>query len=115
MYVGKMILRYNYMILNQLREGFPAFFTILCAILDAGLLATHLISGFLNIILTCKIYIVQKMKFFIKDFFSKCDQIHNLMENFIFLCNDIKRESFCGNSLLTGKQLKDYSLLLIIS
>ena len=42
----------------------------------------------------------QKMKFSIKDFFSKCDQIHrnlriwlhllkkSLMENFIFLCNE---------------------------
>ena len=41
----------------------------------------------------------QQMKFFIKDFFSKCDQIHSflqiwshlpkksLMKNFIFLCS----------------------------
>ena len=41
----------------------------------------------------------QKMKFFIKDFFSKCDQVRNflriwshllkksLMENLIFLCS----------------------------
>ena len=44
-------------------------------------------------------YTAQKMKFSIKDFFSKCDQIHrklriwsyllkkSLMENFIFLCS----------------------------
>ena len=48
-----------------------------------------------------EIYTAQKMKFSIKDFSSKCDQIHSklriwsqllkksLMENIIFLCSDI--------------------------
>ena len=47
----------------------------------------------------CDAYTAQKMKFSIKDFFSKCDQIHSflqiwshllkksLMENYIFLCS----------------------------
>ena len=50
-------------------------------------------------------HIVLKMKFSIKDYFSKCDQIHSslriwshllkksLMENFIFLCSGINRSS----------------------
>ena len=50
-------------------------------------------------------YTVQKMKFSIKYFFSKCDQISSflriwshllkksLMENFIFLCSDILRKN----------------------
>ena len=38
-------------------------------------------------------YPVQKMKFFVKDFFSKCDQMKKfLMENFIF-CTVLKKVS----------------------
>ena len=55
---------------------------------------------------TFPIYTAQKMKFSIKDFFSKYDQIHRklriwshllkkfLMENFIFLCSDTALISF---------------------
>ena len=37
----------------------------------------------------------QKMKFSIKDFFSKCDQIRrkSLMKSFIFLCGVSRNES----------------------
>ena len=36
---------------------------------------------------TCErydVYTAQKMKFYIKDFFSKCDQIRSFLENLIF-------------------------------
>ena len=36
---------------------------------------------------TCEghdVYTAQKMKFYIKDFFSKCDQSRSFLENFIF-------------------------------
>ena len=54
----------------------------------------------LNLLFEC-LYIAQKVKFSIKDFFSECDQIRrkmwiwsyllkkSLMENFVFLCSDI--------------------------
>ena len=58
-----------------------------------------------NFVIPQKYYTVQKMKFFTKDFFSKCDQIRSflrlwshllkksLMENFHFLCNFMKLSS----------------------
>ena len=59
---------------------------------------------------TKAIFTVQKMKFSIKDFFSKCDQIRSflriwshlrkkpLMENFIFLCSSYCIRWFWNNS-----------------
>ena len=66
---------------------------------DLSLLCRFLLhNGTSTVTLT---HIAQKMKFFIKDFFSKCDQIcsflwiwshllkKSLMENFHFFCSDI--------------------------
>ena len=61
--------------------------------IQQGAMASHLNS-------VINSYTAQKMKFFIEDFFSKCDQIRSflriwshllkksLMENFSFLCSD---------------------------
>ena len=41
-------------------------------------------------LLSSKKYMEQKMKFFIKDFFSKCDQIYRMLNGKLhFLCSEI--------------------------
>ena len=79
--------------LNITEDVFPPSFTNLPR---AVVLLLTLYSGCYYVM---SFYFAQKMKFSIKDFFSKCDQIRSflriwshllkksLMENFIFLCS----------------------------
>ena len=57
----------------------------------------------LHVVLVCQIYqllkaiTVQKMKFTIKDFFSKCDQIHIFLQILSYLLKKSFMENiFCG-------------------